>query len=780
MVSKATGTAFSQATLKIGGFARSGAASQSSAPAPAREDPGVALRLTVKLRKALESLRASLRTSPSPAVAAAGAGGATTPGVGVSFTARTGSLTSAEINPEAGSFARGAHSFAGASTSGVTLSGTYTGSTEGSLSFRALSAGTVGQDDIVMELRNEAGDTLKFFKLRAADGPDAAYEFDNGLVARFSAGSVVSRDTLAFAVSAATPGTVNPAGAFSAVGAAAPGFEAGQWVAAGSFSINGVSIAVGAGDSINTVLARITASQAGVTASFDAQTERITLTGKQSRLDPISLGADSSGFLSATRLTEGTRSLFTTRTSAEVNQAESTFGPKAPGFLGGSSAAPKLGGSYGGARDETLTFTATRTGTVGGLDPLQFEVRDGAGLLVDTVDFSPSAPAGTTQTLANGLELSLGAGSVVSGDSFSVDVAASVNGAADPAAAFNGGPDAGPGFDAGFAVTAGSFEVNGVAIAVGAADSISSVLAKISGSAAGVTASFDPRTETIQLLATARGDQAITLGNDSSGFLAATRLDTSSQALGAAPGEGDIDEKLGSLAALSGLQSGSFQVGGRTVSLDVGSDSMRDVIARINAAGAGVRASLDDAGKLVIESTIAGREVSFDDGGTRIFETVGVTTRWDGKDATGGARSVSSRSAAEAVKEVVSALNELLRGSAQPQNVQDNAPRALRDDLRRMMSKAVAGMSRAQSQKMGLRFDGDISARDALSLDRQAQSRLESSLRNDPRAALDFFNKPSDGLRGGLLDAMIQRAQIGEKRLAELVGSKGQKLSLGA
>lgn len=780
MIAKATGTAISQATLKIGGFSGSRAASQVALPAPAREDPGVALRQVVKLRKALETLRASLRTSPSPPAAAVAGGGATTVGVGVRFTARTASLTSAEINPEPGSFARGEHAFAGASTSSVTLSGTYTGSTDGALSFRALGSGTVGQDDIVMELRNEAGDTLKFFKLRAADGPDAAYEFDNGLVARFSAGSVVSRDTLGFSVSASTPGAVNPARAFSGAGALAPGFEAGQGVVAGSFSVNGVAIAVSADDSINAVLARITASEAGVAASFDAQTERITLTQKQNRLEPIRLGADSSGFLSATRLTEGTRSLYTTRTSAELNQAQSSFSPKEPAFLGGSSAGPKLAGSYGGPRDETLTFTATGSGTVGGLGPLQFEVRDAAGVLVDTLDFTPLEPAGTTKTLANGLEFSLGFGAVISGDSFTVDVAATVDGAVDPEAAFDGGPDSGPRLDSGFAVSAGSFEVNGVTIAVGAADSITSVLAKISGSAAGVTATFDARTETIQLVATAPGSQAITVGNDTSGFLAATRLDVSSQALGGAAGAGDIDEKLGSLAALSAVQSGSFQVGGRTLALDVGSDSLRDVIARINAAGAGVRASLDDAGRLVMESTVAGREVSFDDGGTHFFETAGVTTRWDGKDATAGQRSVSSRQAAESLKAVMGALNELLRGSAQPQNVQDNAPRALRDDMRRMMSGAVAGMTRVQSQKMGLRFDADIAARDALSIGRQAQSRLEGSLRSDPRAVLAFFNKPSLTLGAGLLDSMIERAKVGEKRLTELVGSKGQKLSLSA
>ncbi|MEZ4265759.1 MAG: flagellin hook IN motif-containing protein [Myxococcota bacterium] len=778
MISAATGTSLSQATMKIGGFARSSASAGASVPTPAREDASIVLRQTVRLRKALETLQIALKAGRSEPTAAVVGGGASTPGVGVSFTSRSASITSAEINPETTSFARGTHAFVGASTSAVTLSGTYTGGADDTLSFRALSAGTVGQDNIVMELRNQAGATLKFFTLRPSDGPDAAYEFDNGLIARFSAGSVVSRDTLAFDVSATTPGAVNPSRAFSGAGAMSPGFESGQSVTAGSFSVNGVSIAVGADDSINTVLARITASSAGVTARFDAQTERITLTRKQPSLEAITLGADSSGFLAATRLSEGTRSLYTTRTTAEIAQVGSSFGPKRPEFAGSSSAAPALGGTYTGARDETLTFTATRSGLVGGLVPLEFEVRDGAGALVDTVNFSLLAPPGTKKTLSNGLEFSLGSGFVASGDSFTVDVSATVGGAVNPAAAFNGGPDAGPRFDGGLAVTAGSFEVNGVQIAVAASDSIDSVLAKISGSAAGVSAAYDARTETIQLVAKGRGDQAISLGNDSSGFLAATRLSTSSQSLGAAVGPGDLDEKLGSLAAFSDLQSGTFQVGGRAISLNLGTDSMRHVIDRINAASAGVRASVDEAGKLQLESTVPGRAVTFDDAGTRFFETVGVTTRWDGAEASGGGRTVSSRKAVEALKEVMSSLNELYRGSAQPQNVQDNAPRALRDDLRRMVSRAVAGMSDQQTRKLGLRFDADLDARDALTMTSQAQSRLEGTLRNDPQTLLDFFKKSASGQSDGLLAAMLDRAKIGEKRLAELVGSKGQKLSL--
>jgi riboflavin synthase alpha subunit len=83
-----------------------------------------------------------------------------------------------------------------------------------------------------------------------------------------------------------------------------PNFEVGKSVTAGSFTINGTSISVSATDTLNTVLDRITASAAGVTATYDASTEQVTLTQKTAGSTPtITLGADTSGFLAAVKLT---------------------------------------------------------------------------------------------------------------------------------------------------------------------------------------------------------------------------------------------------------------------------------------------------------------------------------------------------------------------------------------------------------------------------------------------------------------------------------------------
>jgi len=72
----------------------------------------------------------------------------------------------------------------------------------------------------------------------------------------------------------------------------------------GAFSINGVSISYNANtDSLNTVLARITASAAGVTASYDSGSDRVILTNKTTGDTGISVDETSGGLLGALGLT---------------------------------------------------------------------------------------------------------------------------------------------------------------------------------------------------------------------------------------------------------------------------------------------------------------------------------------------------------------------------------------------------------------------------------------------------------------------------------------------
>ena len=169
----------------------------------------------------------------------------------------------------------------------------------------------------------------------------------------------------------------------------------------------------------------------------------------------------------------------------------------------------------------------------------------------------------------------------------------------------------------GTALTSGSFKINGVAIAIDTSvDTLNDVLNRINSSGAGVTASIvndaHGRANVLQIDANAPGG-AIQLGagSDTSNFLSATKLD-------AAPRVGDAVTATGGLGglrtslplnqadlatAVSGA--GTLTVNGVEIDYDPATDSLNDIIGRINASDAGVAASYDAANDTLVLSNRA-------------------------------------------------------------------------------------------------------------------------------------------------------------------------------
>lgn len=182
--------------------------------------------------------------------------------------------------------------------------------------------------------------------------------------------------------------------------------------------------------------------------------------------------------------------------------------------------------------------------------------------------------------------------------------------------AFDQSGAAGPGFDAGYAVTAGSFVINGEAIAVAADDTIVDVLTAISNSAAQVTASYDASTEQIQLVHNEfGGDKQIVLHSDTSGFLDATKL------TGAVAVPGQFDETqqpLNTLAAFATVSSGSYFVSGSERQLDTATDSIQSVTQALTQSP--VIASLtSDRKRLSISGDGSTKAISLQSGNTGLF-----------------------------------------------------------------------------------------------------------------------------------------------------------------
>lgn len=100
----------------------------------------------------------------------------------------------------------------------------------------------------------------------------------------------------------------------------------------------------------------------------------------------------------------------------------------------------------------------------------------------------------------------------------------------DANAAFNAGISTRPRFESGAVVSAGTFTVNGATITVAANDTVNGVISKINSSAAGVTASL--ATDRITLTSNSYSEDAIVLANDTTGFVAATKLSGATTVVG--------------------------------------------------------------------------------------------------------------------------------------------------------------------------------------------------------------------------------------------------------
>ena len=275
----------------------------------------------------------------------------------------------------------------------------------------------------------------------------------------------------------------------------------------------------------------------------------------------------------------------------DVDEESMSSSPTEPEWTGGTPDLVTLGGVYDGSNGSgPLTFYATRGGTHG-VDDLQLKVYDADNNEIDKIDIKDNHAIDREYTLSNGITLQLGEGNLVKETTFSVEVFDSVGSAVDPDKPLNGVRNDDPNLEHGLSVADGSFQINGVEIAVQADDTINSVLERISQSDAGVTATFDAATEKVLLTQNTVGSaHDIVLGNDTSGFLAAVKLENAVAIPGKDP---ETEMPLAEVARFSSVQSGSISVNGITVAIDVETDSLNDVLDRISNSGADVLATFN-------------------------------------------------------------------------------------------------------------------------------------------------------------------------------------------
>jgi hypothetical protein len=223
---------------------------------------------------------------------------------------RASSLTGTEeVNTVPTSYSPFGPSWTGSSSSEITVGGVYDGSSgDDTLRFRVTSrTGDVGFDNINIRVYDQAGTkTLDNFTISSADPPDTPVTLNNGLTVSLSAGDARRNDVFWLNVYTSIDSEVDPDLAFNGTRNSDPNLQPGLDITAGSFFVNGEEITVAADDTVNTVLDRINASAAGVTAVYDPATELVSFEHDTDGANDITLSGDTSGFLDAMKLSGAT------------------------------------------------------------------------------------------------------------------------------------------------------------------------------------------------------------------------------------------------------------------------------------------------------------------------------------------------------------------------------------------------------------------------------------------------------------------------------------------
>lgn len=456
---------------------------------------------------------------------------------------------------------------------------------------------------------------------------------------------------------------------------------------------------------------------------------------------------------------------FTTLTgTAEVNATPTSFSPFGPSWKRGSTAAATATGVYDGSDGTAeMKVHVVTGGAVGGPAPLLLRVTVNSD--VENISIPALAPPGTPFTLSNGIVLSFGAGNLARNDEISINLNSTVGSAVNPDLQFDGTRNSYPNFEYGSAITAGSFQVNGVTIDVSASDTLNQVLSRITASSAGVSAVFDPGTETVRLSATTAGALPIVLSNDSSGFLAATKLAGAS----AVTGRSEQTDVIGIVPRLSGISTGTIFVNRVPIAVNVGVDSVEDVLGRINNSGAGVVASIED-GKVQVSSN---SPFTLDDGTSGFWAGLGIRAGQYGISA--GVRSGSAvDQAVRRMREFAALMNEFFKNGG----LSELRSGSLRNRFMSRTAEAFRTEGPRFDSGFGIVFDFDADSEDVLALSAEGEQELRDALVSNPQKVKDLFLRSLTATGQDFFDLLGQELHSVQNEIIDRFGAIGLNLDI--
>lgn len=237
-------------------------------------------------------------------------------------------LSTEEINASPMSFSPFGPDWLNGSSAELTIGGEYDGTHgSGNLSFEVSRPGIHGVNNLRIGVRDPSNNVIGNYNIQGNDPPDQQYDLQNGLYFTLGPNVLLANDTTSIQVFDNIGAAVDPDMPLAGIRNNNPNFQFGTpSIVDGSFQLNGENIIVGAADTLNDVVNRINASNAGVTTSFNAITERIEfLQDTLGSAPTIDLQSDTSNFLEATKLTSAIVAPGTDREDTQVFEDVAEF-----------------------------------------------------------------------------------------------------------------------------------------------------------------------------------------------------------------------------------------------------------------------------------------------------------------------------------------------------------------------------------------------------------------------------------------------------------------------
>jgi flagellar hook-associated protein 2 len=183
-----------------------------------------------------------------------------------------------------------------------------------------------------------------------------------------------------------------------------------------------------------------------------------------------------------------------------------------------------------------------------------------------------------------------------------------------------------PNFEDGGNLSAGSFEINNATIMVTSSDTVNTILTKINNSSADVTASYDEGNDKIVIEHNKAGNAySIELGSDSTGFFEKLKLSGDPGVVSQEGVDADLYRPLGETALGAVVGDGYFTVNDRTFWVDADSNSLNDVILRINNSSAGVSIFYDvESDKVTLTSKNEGEDIVLENDTSGFLDAIEV------------------------------------------------------------------------------------------------------------------------------------------------------------